>query len=95
MVAITRDRLHELVDALAEAQLDAAGQALAALVEAPPPPATLVEPGERAAARRRLAAARRPPLDADAFAVDFWPAERSAAEQVETVDRWRREGGDA
>jgi hypothetical protein len=95
MATITRHRLHELVDALANAQLEAAGQVLAALVDEAPPPAITVDPAVRAAARQRLADARRPPLEADAFTIDFWPVGQSADELVETIDRWRREGGDA
>ena len=95
MATITRDRLHELVDALADTHLEAAGQLLAALANEAPLPEITIEPAVRASARQRIANTGRPPLSADAFAMDFWPAEQSADALVETINRWRREGGDA
>lgn len=93
MATVTRDRLHELIEALSDDDLDAVGRVLGALVDDEPAVRRdgVFSAGVAGASAGALPAA----MTAESLQADFWPEEESAEEVVATIDRWRAEGGDA
>ncbi len=93
---VTVERLHELVDALPEAERETAARVLEALARAEETPAAsgaaFFAAGPGQAVLRPNAA---PIHDIDELRGDFWPEDEGPDEFVESVRAWRREGGHA
>ncbi len=92
---VTVERLHELVDALPEAEREVAARLLETLLHAAPRPAV---PGTIFFAGSTGDAVLRPDVppiaSIDELQGDFWPEDEGPDDFVIAVRAWRREGRD-
>lgn len=91
---VTAERLHELVDALPEAERETAARVLAALVHAPRAAAVSGAAffGLALGAPPAVLRAEAPPLrDIRELRGDFWPEDEGPDDFVTAVRAWRRE----